>query len=162
MSTLDIAFTTLHPTWKPFLDKEGRFLNEALQKTFSKLDFPQHDFSVSCVLTSDDNIQELNRDYRGKDSPTNVLSFPMFDDFDSMPQIEDALELGDIILAYETIEREAEEQEKTLRDHVAHLFVHGFLHLCGYDHMTEEERHEMEDLEKEIMDELGLPDPYND
>lgn len=105
---------------------------------------------ISIVLESDENIQVLNRDYRGKDKPTNVLSFP---------QDEEML-LGDIVLAYETIEREAREAKISFRDHFIHLVVHGFLHLIGYDHETDEEAEEMEQLEIDILESMGVKNPY--
>lgn len=160
MTTLSIDVTLQHPAWKEFYAQHEAFFEQALQHAFAELDFPSHDFSVSIVLMDDKEIRILNRDYRHKDKATNVLSFPMFEDFSDMPDIEDALELGDVILAYETIVQEAIDQEKPLRDHVAHLLVHGFLHLCGFDHMTPEEEQEMEALEIDILHKIGIADPY--
>lgn len=105
---------------------------------------------VSVLLTSDDEVQILNRDYRDKDKPTNVLSFPQ--DEPSM--------LGDIVMALETIEREAAEQDKPLEDHVRHLLVHGALHLLGYDHIEDEQAEEMEALEVEILAQMNIKNPY--
>lgn len=160
--TLDVAFTLLDPEWKDILDQHEDFFTAALQRAFVAVEFPAKAFSVSCVLGDDASVQELNRDYRGKDMPTNVLSFPMFDDFADFPEIEDVLELGDIIVARETLLREAEEQGKDFRDHCAHLLVHGFLHLCGYDHMTADEQQEMEALEKDVLAQSGIANPYDD
>lgn len=106
---------------------------------------------ISILLTDDENIQQLNKNYRGKDKPTNVLSFPQ----------EEPGMLGDIALALETLEREAEEQEKSLSDHFTHLFVHGVLHLRGYDHeLGQKEQDEMEALEIKILKDLGVDNPY--
>jgi probable rRNA maturation factor len=105
---------------------------------------------VSILLTNDVAIQVLNSDYRGFDKPTNVLSFPQ----------DDEVLLGDIAMAYETLAREAGEQDKTFHDHFTHLFVHGVLHLLGYDH---EEKHDQEDMEKQeinILHGLGIQNPY--
>ena len=110
----------------------------------------ESDTEVSVVLTDDAHIQVLNRDYRGKDKATNVLSFPQDE-----PQL-----LGDIIIAYETIVREAEEQNKHFEDHFTHMLVHGCLHLLGYDHETDEEAEEMEALEIRILGDLGVKNPY--
>jgi probable rRNA maturation factor len=110
------------------------------------------DTEVSIVLTDDTNIQTLNRDYRGKDKPTNVLSFPQ-DDAPGM--------LGDIVLAHETILREAEEQDKDFDSHLKHLVVHGCLHLLGYDHENDEDAEEMEALEVAILQKIGVKNPYN-
>ncbi|HSP57375.1 MAG TPA: rRNA maturation RNase YbeY [Halomonas sp.] len=97
----------------------------------------------------------LNRDYRGKDTPTNVLSFP----FEGPPGIELPL-LGDLVLCHPVVLREAAEQDKTLHDHYAHMVVHGTLHLLGYDHLEDDEAEAMESLEREILAKLGIADPY--
>ncbi|QFU14927.1 rRNA maturation RNase YbeY [Microvirga thermotolerans] len=113
---------------------------------------------ASVMLTDDAAIRELNREWRGKDKPTNVLSFPA----PEQPGIEGPRHLGDIALAYETLVREAEEESKTLADHFAHLIVHGVLHLLGYDHEVEEEAEAMEALEVKALATLGIADPYRD
>ncbi len=114
---------------------------------------------VAVQLTDDEGIRALNRDWRGFDKPTNVLSFPAPD----MPAADgSAPPLGDIAIAYETTRREAESEGKPFADHLSHLAVHGFLHLVGYDHETDAEAGEMEDLERHILQKLGIPDPYAD
>ena len=122
------------------------------------------DLEFSIVLTDDETTQALNRDYRGKDKPTNVLSFAMLDsnDDDFLPPADQPLPVGDIILAYETIESEAIEQSKPLRDHYAHLLVHGALHLLGYDHEAPHEGDVMESLEIRILKKYGIENPYLD
>lgn len=120
---------------------------------------------ISVRLTDDAEVQALNRDYRGKDKPTNVLSFPMVqpDLLDTLANTDDGeVLLGDLVLAHETVEREAAEKGITLADHVAHLVVHGTLHLLGHDHMEEAEAERMEELEREILQQLGIADPYDD
>ena len=97
----------------------------------------------------------LNHEYRGKDKPTNVLSFP----FEAPPGIELDL-LGDLIICRQVVEKEAEEQSKPLLAHWAHMVVHGSLHLLGYDHIEDDEAEEMESLETEIMQTMGFEDPY--
>ena len=119
--------------------------------------FPDHPIEVSLVFTSDDDIREINAEWRKQDKPTNVLSFPAWP---IVPGDVPGPMLGDIVIARETVAREAEALEKTFDDHLAHLLVHGFLHLFGYDHMTTEEAEEMEGLETRILASLGLSDPY--
>ena len=112
-------------------------------------------------LTDDAEQQQLNRQYRGKDAPTNVLSFSATDpDLTPLPGMP--LLLGDIVLAFETVQREAAAQEKAFADHVRHLVVHGVLHLLGFDHEDEGEAKLMETLEIEILASTGVPDPYRD
>ena len=98
---------------------------------------------------------ELNLTYRGKDRPTNVLSFP----FECPDEVELPL-LGDLVICRQVVEREAAEQEKPLMSHWAHMVVHGSLHLLGYDHIEDNEAEEMESLETQIMQGLGFDDPY--
>lgn len=117
---------------------------------------------ISLVFTDDAEQQGLNRDFRGKDSPTNVLSFPNMDET-QMPGIDAngaPRLLGDVVLARETVLREADEQAKRPGDHVSHLLVHGVLHLLGYDHEEADEAEEMESLEREILARLEIADPY--
>lgn len=113
---------------------------------------------ILVLLTSDDDVRELNRTWRGKDKPTNVLSFPFPQDAPLPPG--ETRPLGDVALAFETVEMESATQGKTLRDHTLHLIVHGTLHLLGYDHETEAEAETMEALERRILASLGIEDPY--
>ena len=123
---------------------------------------PETVTEVALRFVDDETIRELNRDYRGKDKATNVLSFPMMDPDELegpfIPGIEQLL--GDIVIAYETTVREAEEQNKLLAAHVTHLIVHGTLHLLGYDHEDDTDAETMESLERSILATIGLPDPY--
>lgn len=105
--------------------------------------------------------RRLNRDYRGKDAPTNVLAFPAWKPGSRVPPGAPVL-LGDVVLALEVITREASEQRKPVADHLGHLIVHGVLHLLGYDHLMVAEAARMEALERSILAELGVPDPYSD
>jgi probable rRNA maturation factor len=111
---------------------------------------------VCVVLTNDAAIQELNRTWRGIDKPTNVLSFPA----GSPVRDADSPTLGDIVIAYDTTEREALAEGKPFLHHLSHLAVHGFLHLLGYDHQEDGPAEEMERREAEILAQLGVPDPY--
>jgi probable rRNA maturation factor len=107
---------------------------------------------VAVLLTSDEAVQALNARFRGKDQPTNVLSFP------AAPSAHPFL--GDIALAHGVCAREAEAQHKPLAHHLMHLTVHGVLHLLGYDHQTDAEAGHMEEMERAILARLGVPDPY--
>ncbi len=102
-------------------------------------------------MSDDAQVRALNRDYRGKDKPTNVLSFPM---------PEDSGLLGDVVLARETLEREAAEQGKTFADHLTHLVVHGVLHLYGFDHQNDTDAADMEAREVRALAQLGIDNPY--
>lgn len=116
------------------------------------------DAELSLVLTDDAAIRVINREHRGFDKPTNVLSFPQEDpDADAYGPM-----LGDIVVAHETVLREAEDDGITFRAHFLHMIVHGFLHLVGYDHITDDEAGEMEGLETAILARLGIADPYAD
>jgi probable rRNA maturation factor len=119
---------------------------------------------IAVRLTSDDEVHQLNAQYRHKDKPTNVLSFPMIqpDLLETVTQNSDDGEviLGDIVLAYGVCAREAEERGVSTADHAAHLIVHGTLHLLGYDHQGDAEAEAMEDMERAALADLGLHDPY--
>jgi probable rRNA maturation factor len=112
---------------------------------------------LAIVLTDDNVIRKLNRKWRGRDQPTNVLSFPSRD---ARPPGTGTRLLGDVVIAYETTAREAQAQGLPLDHHLAHLAVHGYLHLLGYDHESEKEAETMERLEREILARLDVPDPY--
>lgn len=120
---------------------------------------------LSLVLADDDLLHHLNRQYRGVDRPTNVLSFPGADPGRNPPSrgaanADQPHMLGDVVLAVETVAAEAAAQGKTMADHFTHLVVHGVLHLLGYDHMTPAEARQMESLEVEVLAGLGIGDPY--
>jgi metalloprotein, YbeY/UPF0054 family len=115
---------------------------------------------LSVVLADDALVHRLNREYRGKDKPTNVLSFALTEAEEPDAGEDAPIMLGDVILAWETVAREAAEQGKTPSDHMTHLVVHGVLHLLGYDHETDDEAEEMEQLETRLLDTLGIADPY--
>ncbi len=114
---------------------------------------------LSIVFTDDAAIRRLNAQYRGKDQPTNVLSFPQLAPQSAGPQLADPL-LGDVILSGETLAREAVLASKPLEDHMSHLIIHGFLHLLGYHHETEPAAEKMEQLERVALNKLGINDPY--
>ena len=115
---------------------------------------PDGDAEVSVVLCDDAEIRRLNKQWRGKDKATNVLSFP------PPPGPGADRHRGDIVIAFETVAREAVEERKPFDAHLAHMVVHGYLHLAGYDHESDPEAEEMEQLEREILSTLGIADPY--
>ncbi len=120
------------------------------------------EFEISIVLANNDMVQTLNRDYRGKDKPTNVLSFALLDGEDGWeePTGPGLCALGDLILAFETVDAEARAEDKTFESHFTHLVIHGMLHLLGYDHLDEDEAEEMESLEIQILNGFGIKNPY--
>ncbi|HAT40575.1 MAG TPA: rRNA maturation RNase YbeY [Rheinheimera sp.] len=116
----------------------------------------QDNAEVTIRIVDEAESQQLNFDYREKDKPTNVLSFP----FQQPPGIEELPLLGDLVVCAQVVEREATEQNKPLAAHWAHMVVHGCLHLLGFDHITEDEAQEMEAEEIQILADLGFPNPY--
>lgn len=110
---------------------------------------------LSVVLTDDASIRALNAQWRHRDEPTNVLSFPAASQGKGAPRV-----LGDIVIAHETTAREAAEEGKPFADHLSHLAVHGLLHLLGYDHESDADAKVMEQLERKILARLKIPDPY--
>ncbi|HET7884754.1 MAG TPA: rRNA maturation RNase YbeY [Bradyrhizobium sp.] len=118
------------------------------------------DSELAVMLTDDDGIQTLNRNWRGIDKPTNVLSFPALPPQGTRKPGDAPRMLGDIAIAYETTRREADDEQKPFQHHLSHLAVHGFLHLIGHDHEQDQEAETMEALEREILSQLGIPDPY--
>ncbi|OAZ90003.1 rRNA maturation RNase YbeY [Halomonas sp. G11] len=116
-------------------------------------DDPRQELTVRFV--DPDESRSLNYDYRGKDKPTNVLSFP----FENPPGITLPL-LGDLVICHAVVVKEAEEQRKALEHHYAHMVIHGTLHLLGYDHIEEEDAEVMEQCERELLAALGITDPY--
>ncbi len=117
----------------------------------------ENEAEITIRFTDNDEVQELNREFRHKDAPTNVLSFP----FEVPDFLADEIQtLGDIIIAMPVIEAEAQAQGKSVENHLAHMTVHGTLHLLGFDHIEEAEAQEMESLEIEILNKLGINNPY--
>jgi len=159
--TIDIAVEA--GDWAEALPQFDALCHRALRTATEAAAELDGSAEVSVLLTDDEAVRVLNRDWRGKDKPTNVLSFPASDD--DMPTavaLGAPLLLGDIAVAFETLSREAREQEKPLADHFSHLLVHGMLHLLGFDHETDEQADEMEPLEIEILAGLGIDSPYPD
>jgi probable rRNA maturation factor len=147
MQDVDIDIRLESPLWAGALadceDLAARAIGAAMKAE-------RADGAVALLLADDEALRDLNARWRGKDKATNVLSFPSPEGFG----------LGDIALAFETVSAEARAQGKTLAAHMAHLIVHGFLHLLGYDHEDEDEAAEMEARERAILATLGVDDPY--
>lgn len=136
---------------------------EALQQVAPELANPR--LIASVLFTSDEEVHTLNREWRAKDKPTNVLSFPMLDREDLLDLTPDGPPemLGDIALAFETCAREAAEKGVSIEHHATHLIAHGLLHLAGHDHeISDHDAEAMEALETKALAILGIPDPYGD
>lgn len=124
---------------------------------FNHLNLADVDSELSVLLTDDDHIRTINATWRQQDKPTNVLSFPPVQ---LAPGDRPSMVMGDIILARQTIEREAALASKSFDSHVTHLIIHGLLHLLGYDHVLDSDAETMENLEKDILAAKGIADPY--
>lgn len=143
------------PQWQGVKDL-SMLLKKSMHATNNLLDDEDCcPLSVTFALMNDSEIKNLNKQFREKDKATNVLSFP-----DGEVDDNGRLYLGDIAIAFETLKREAGEQSISFENHLSHLAVHGLLHLYGYDHETDEEAEEMESLEIEILEDMGIKNPY--
>lgn len=131
---------------------------QSVDATTARLGLREAQSELSIVFTDDASMQRLNAEWRGKDKPTNVLSFPAFA---LEPGDPPGPMLGDIVIAYQTVAREAALEDKAFDDHLRHLVVHGFLHLLGYDHENDMDADEMETAERAILADMGVSDPYS-
>ena len=147
MITIDLTISD--EKWRA-LDELSGLIDRALGAAEAVAETPGE---VSILLTDNDAMQALNAQFRDKDKPTDVLSFPAHE--------MDAPFLGDIAVGYEISAKDAAESGKTLSDHLSHLIIHGYLHLVGYDHVDEKEAEEMEDLERRALASIGIADPYS-
>ena len=144
-----------------------RLAKAAKDVTLTHLGFDPSAYEVSILACSDERIAVLNSDFRGKPSPTNVLSWPSSERAAAEdggapipPELPQDAELGDIAIAFETCIKEATAMGKFVEDHVTHLLIHGVLHLLGYDHERDKDAALMERLETQILGKLGISDPY--
>jgi probable rRNA maturation factor len=135
-------------------------IHRAIELAAEIVDADTADAELAVMLTDDAGIRTLNRNWRGIDKPTNVLSFPALQPVGARGPDDAPPMLGDIAIAYETMRREADEEAKPFEHHLSHLAVHGFLHLVGYDHENNDDAEAMEALEREVLAQLGIPDPY--
>ncbi|CDO59845.1 Metal-dependent hydrolase YbeY, involved in rRNA and/or ribosome maturation and assembly [Candidatus Phaeomarinobacter ectocarpi] len=147
--------------WGTLDDVEG-LIRAAVEAAFQPAPDSAADqvIEVSILLENDAALQALNKQWRNKDKPTNVLSFPAPPLPDATLAMQAARHLGDIALSFDTLAAEARTENKTVSDHLQHLVVHGMLHLQGHDHQTPGDADEMEDLERRILADLGIGDPY--
>ena len=145
--------------WQDEPDAEAVILR-AIAAATEAVDADVAEAELAFMLTDDSGIRTLNRNWRGIDKPTNVLSFPALQPEGGRKVGDAPPMLGDIAIAYETMRREADEGQKPFDHHLSHLAVHGFLHLIGYDHENDADAETMETLETEILSQLGIPDPY--
>ena len=163
---LDVSVQLRCPRWKTLLKPYCKTVRMACAEALasSKIASIACQWEMAVVLADDAFIRELNKTYRGVDKPTNVLSFPSIERMESQAKRVskgvNSFELGYVVLALETVEREAEAQHKTFRNHALHLLVHGTLHLLGYDHEEDKDAKKMEKLEVEVLEKLGLCNPY--
>ncbi len=161
---MQIDVTVQDAAWNAEIPDIETFTEIALGKLqnhpeFSDVLMSLSNSEVSITLSDDEFVKKLNSEYRGKKKPTNVLSFPLTD-ADDFTADTGLVCFGDIIMAYETVKKESQEQKKNFRDHYAHLLIHGFLHLLHYDHEEEEEAEDMERIEAEILQALNIENPY--
>lgn len=171
MIQLKVHIDTASEKWKKAFPRMKGKIEQAAACAFlaakKPTDFKDRLFSISILLTDDANMKTLNKNYRGKNKPTNVLSFPQINlhnfprnALDTFPRRSE-IPLGDVVLAFQTIRRESIEQSKDLENHVIHMIVHGTLHLLGYDHECLRDTKDMEKHECDILESLGYPDPYH-
>lgn len=149
---IDISRDASDNCWLEINDSEVIAIIESITSNLSDYSFNTAELSI--VLSNSKNVHELNLQYRQKDKPTNILSFPINDNGQT-----DGL-LGDLILAYEVVKQEVENEQKNFKDHFTHLLLHGLLHLLGYDHIEDAEAETMEDLEIETLKKIGIKNPY--
>ena len=162
---MNVEISVEYPSWNSINNLE-KITEECIETVFEMLNKDSLFQEVCVLFTNDDEIKCLNKTFRGIDKPTHVLSFPAieeeewnYDDFENN-ETERSNILGSIAIAYETLEREAKEQQKIFTDHLKHLLVHSMLHLFGYDHIDVNEANEMETLEIKILEKLNVKNPY--
>jgi len=148
--------------WRDEPDAEA-VIQGAIAAAAETVDQDVGEAELAVMLTDDAGIRTLNLNWRGVDKATNVLSFPALQPSRPSAADDDAPRmLGDIAIAYQTMRKEADEEQKPFEHHLSHLAVHGFLHLIGYDHDKDDDAEAMETLEQEILAQLGIPNPYAD
>ncbi|MCK5374200.1 MAG: rRNA maturation RNase YbeY [Alphaproteobacteria bacterium] len=159
-TNINIDITFQDNRWTDGISNIDAYINDVISKALEDRLPGINAAEISIVLADDAFIHDLNKTYRGKDKPTNVLSFPMTDSEELKNPVAPFCVLGDIIIAFETIKRESEEQEKKPKDHFTHMLVHGCLHLLHYNHQNDKDAEEMETFEIEILKRMGIKNPY--
>lgn len=158
---IEIDIDVQNSDWKTSIQNIEHLTRSAIEKALSMAMDKHPQMEISIVLSDDTFIQNLNKTYRHKDKPTNVLSFPMTE-IEEIAESTPFISLGDVIVSFETIKRESEEQNKPLEHHYIHMLVHGCLHLLHFDHENDEDAEIMESKEIEILEQLGIKNPYED
>ena len=163
---LNLGLITTHKPWRTEIFAKKKPISHIISETLKSIPAFNHvkNVEIAVLLTDNDKMQSLNNEFRDKNSPTNVLSFP---DTEIKPQdllefvnAKEYIYIGDIAVGYDIIKQEAMDAGISLQDHVTHLIVHGVLHLIGYDHMNGRDADEMMDLEVKILQGLGIKSPY--
>ena len=150
---INLLFTVNDERWKKIPFDVQIVSTQAVQVVFDVVGrMPKDGTEISLVLSDDEEVHTLNKNYRGVDKPTNVLSFETKDD----------LMMGDIVMSLDTLSKEAENESISLLAHYTHLLVHGVLHLMGYDHIEDDDAKVMEELEVKILGQLGIANPYEE
>lgn len=172
MTKTQLIINLNEPAWEANIEDIEKLSNLVLVSTFDyvnqneEIDFLNLDKPViiNLCLSDDNEVHTLNREFRNMDKPTNVLSFANIDcdGFEQEIAQNQEIELGDIIIALETMQREAQEKEISLQNHYCHLLTHGLLHLLGFDHMDDDEAEYMEAFETAILQQLNISNPYEE
>lgn len=163
---LDIDYVINDDNWKKYINEAdiNIFISRIFDTIVDILEYKlnkKNIIELSITFTNDREIKEINKNYRGIDKTTNVLSFPLFEkEFLEIYKKSPYISLGDIMLSIETIENEAKEQSKTFNNHLIHLIVHSILHLFGFDHIKDIEADVMENLEIKVLEKLSIQNPY--
>lgn len=167
-SNVDISVMVMGGAWQDDVPQVASLVRKSCMLVLNESEIPDFTCQVelAVVLTDDAYMRDLNHTYRGKDKSTNVLSFPasanVLDTLKQSIKYGFPLQLGDIVLAYETVAREAKEQGKSFREHFVHLLVHGCLHVLGFDHENPAQAEIMESLEVQLLARVGIENPYRD
>jgi len=154
--TLEVEIESHGDSWRDAVFNRGLIEQAARAAIRAALALPRGTYQVTLVLTDDAEMRALNRTWRGKDAATNVLSFPTHE------KVKGPGLLGDVVIAFETTSKEARAQHIAFDNHVAHLVVHGVLHLIGLDHIADADAERMEAIERTVLASLGIADPYAD